>query len=175
MSNIYQTYKPQGDNLYLKLKDGDRAKLRIASEPGISVYNKGDKPRYSWIVFNRELKKPQIYTSGISVFSQVADLTEEWGDAQEFDIIIKRTGSGLSDTSYSVTPVKQSVDLTKEELEEVAKINLPQAIKGKWLADFVDDGELPDPIMSGLPKPEPKLDTVHEVPEEGIAAEDIPF
>lgn len=148
MSSIYQTYKPQGDsNLYLKLKDGDRAKLRIASEPAVSVYKEGDKPRYSWVVFNRELNKPQVYTSGISVYSQIADLTEEWGDAQEFDIIIKRTGSGLSDTSYSVTPVKQSADLTKEQMSEVNLIELTTAIKGKWLADYVDDNELPDPVM----------------------------
>lgn len=171
--SIYQDYKPEGDSLYLKLKDGDRAKLRIVSEPAMSVYNEGDKPRYSWIVFNRELKRPQIYTSGISVFSQIADLTEEWGNADEFDIIIKRTGSGLSDTSYSVTPVKQSDDLTKEQLSEINKIDLLGYVKGKWLAEYVDDNELPDPIMSGLTiTSNPKgtnsinIDTVHEMPED---------
>ncbi len=171
--SIYQIYKPASDNgLYIKLKDGDKVKLRIASEPAISVYKEGDKPRYSWVVFDRSSKKPMVYSSGVSVFSQIADLTEEWGDAQSFDIAIKRTGSGMSDTSYSVTPIKESEDLTSAELAEIEKIDLLQAIKGKWLKDFVDDGILPDAILAG----EPKLDTIHTIPEGSeIPLEDIPF
>lgn len=170
--SIYQQYKPQGGgDTYFKLKDGDRVKLRIASEPAISVYKEGDKPRYSWIVFNRELDKPQVYTAGVSVYSQIADLTEEWGAPQEFDVIIKRTGSGLQDTSYGVTPVKKSDDLTDEQLEEVKKVNLLSACKGKWLADYVEDKVLPDPIVAMPNVPEAENDEE----EDKINAEDIPF
>lgn len=153
MSTVYQDHKPQGGNdLYLKLKDGDRVKMRIASEPAISVYRVGDRPRYSWIVWNREANKPQIYSSGVSVYGQIADLTEEWGAPTEFDITIKRTGSGMNDTEYSVVPVKTSDDLSEEQQAEVDKIDLPKAIKGKWLADFVEDRELPPPVTDLPPQ-----------------------
>jgi hypothetical protein len=150
--SVYDDHKPQGGNdLYLKLKDGDKVKGRVASEPAISIYKEGDKPRYSWIIFVREfngkaVNKPQILTKGISVYNGIADLVEEWGEPTEFDIVIKRTGAGLNDTEYSVTPVKTSDDLTKAEQEEIDKIDLPKAVKGKWLTDYVEDGELPDPI-----------------------------
>lgn len=149
--SIYDKHRPQGGNdLYLKLKDGDKVKMRLASEPAISVYREGDKPRYAWTVWNREDNKPQVYSSGVSVYGQIADLADEWGDPLEFDIVIKRTGSGMNDTEYSVVPVKTSDDLTKEQLEEVNKINLVQAVKGKLLADYVEDRILPDPV-SDLP------------------------
>lgn len=149
MGSVYQTHKPSGGNdLYLRLKDGDKVKLRVVSEPVITVYKEGDRPRYAWVVFNRELGKPQVFNAGVSIYNQIADLTEEWGEPQKFDVVIKRTGSGLQDTEYSVVPVKTSNDLTKEELAEVEKIDLVQATKGKWLADYVEDNELPDPIDS---------------------------
>lgn len=171
--SIYTTYKPAGDNdLYLRLKDGDSVKLRIASEPAITLYQEGQKPRYAWVIYNRDLNKPQVYNAGVSVFTQIADLAESWDESPtEFDIAIKRTGAGLQDTSYSVVPLKKSEDLTKDQLAEIEKIDLIQATKGKWLADYVDDGKLPDPINS-----EPTPDVVAEVPDDGeIQLSDIPF
>ena len=180
--SIYSKHRPGStSDLYLVLKDGDKAKGRIISEPAISVYKDGDKPRYSWVMFVREfngkpVNKPQILTKGISVYNAIADLVDEWGAPQDFDITIKRTGSGLNDTEYSVTPVKVSKDLTKEELEEVEKVNLPQAIKGKWLADYADDGELPTPIVPfpTTGKPEDN-EVVREPGDEPINLEDIPY
>lgn len=174
--SIYKDYRPGSTNdLYLKLADGNKVKGRIVSEPAISVYSEGQKPRYSWIIFVREfngkpVNKPQILTKGISIYNGIADLVDEWGDVQEFDIVIKRTGAGLNDTEYSVTPVKTSADLTKEELAEVEKIDLVQATKGKWLADYIDDKELPTPITSGGLDP-----VITEIPDEPINMEDIPF
>lgn len=154
MSSIYAQHQPGStDGLYLKLQDGDKVKGRIASEPAISVYKQGDKPRYSWVIFVREfngkpVNKPQILTKGISVYNGIADLVEDWGEPTQFDLTIKRTGSGLNDTEYSVNPVKESTDLTKEQLAGAEKIDLPQAIKGKWLSTFVDDNELPEPVTN---------------------------
>lgn len=150
--SVYDEHKPQGGNdLYLKLKDGDKVKMRIASQPAISVYREGDKPRYSWVVWNRDQDKAQVYSSGVSVYSQIANLVEEWGEPTEFDVTIRRTGSGLQDTEYAVVPVKTSKDLTAEEKTEVSNVDLPKAIKGKWLADYVKDGELPEPV-SDVPR-----------------------
>lgn len=148
--SIYQTHKPSsGGGDFLKLRDGDSVKMRIASEPAISVYNSGDRPRYSWVVWNRDANKAQIYTSGISVFKQIAALIEDWGEPTEFDIRIARSGSGLQDTEYIVTPVKVSKDLTDDELEAVNSLDLTKLIKGKWLADYEEDMVLPEPIMAG--------------------------
>lgn len=152
--SVYSQHQPSGGNdLFLKIADGDKVKGRIVSEPAISVYKEGDKPRYSWVMFVRELNnkpvnKPQILTKGVSVYNGIANLVEDWGEPDQFDITIKRTGAGLNDTEYSVTPVKESANITSEQQAEVDKIDLPQAIKGKWLADYVDDKELPDPITN---------------------------
>lgn len=176
MESIYNKHRPGNTNdLYLVLKDGDKAKGRIVSEPAISVYKDGDKPRYSWIMFVREfngrpVNKPQILTKGISVYNAIADLVDEWGEPKDFDITIKRTGSGLNDTEYSVTPVKTSKDLTKEELIEVEKVDLIQAIKGKWLAEYAEDAKLPDPIVIVN-----KDEVVEDIDDKPINLDDIPF
>lgn len=174
-SNIYKTHRPgDSNNLYLKLKDGDRVKLRIVSEPAITIYKQGDKPRYNWVIWNRELDKPQVYAAGISVYSQLCNLIDEWEqDPESFDITIKRTGAGLNDTEYSVVPVKESADLTKSQLEEARKIDLLQACKGRWLRDFVDDGVLPPPIVEGVTIDRP--DEIIEDDGEPLDLGKIPF
>lgn len=173
--SYYQQHSPGGDDtLYLKLKDGDSVKLRIASECAVQTYD-GKKLRYNWIVYNRDLKKPQVYSAGVSVYSQIADLIEDWGAPTEFDCRIKRTGSTQFDTSYSVSPVKESSDLTKGELEEVEKIDLLKALgKSKWLADYVEDKEMPEIIESNQPAPVKGDDEVHEDSYEPISLEDLP-
>lgn len=171
--SVYSKHQPEGssDGLYLKLKDGDNYKLRIVSEPAITVYKEGDRPRYAWIVYNHDLKKAQVYGAGVSVYSQIAALIDDWGSPTSFDLRIKREGSGLQDTSYLVTPVKNSVEPPKEGIAEAEKINLAQASKGKMLADYVEDGKLPDPI-SNEPAPDVVVDVV---PDEPISLENIPF
>lgn len=148
--SIYSQYQPEGssDGLYLRLKDGDNYKLRIMSEPVITVYKEGDRPRYAWIVYNHDLKKVQVYAAGVSVYSQLAALVEDWGPPQDFDVRIKREGSGMQDTSYLVTPVKNSTEPPKEAAAEAEKIDLPNATKGKWLETYVEDRVLPDPVVA---------------------------
>lgn len=159
--SIYQEHRPGNtDDLYLKLRDGDRVKLRIVSEPAIVLFKEGQRPRYAWVVVNHDKGKAQVYGAGVSVYSQIAELTEEWGSPDGFDIIVKRTGAGQFDTEYSVTPVKQSVEPTKDQLAEVEKIELLKATKGKWLSDYMADGQLPEPVSDAkdeiVPMPEDK-------------------
>lgn len=167
--SIYKQHTPSsGGGDFLKLKDGDKVQIRLTTDPAISVYKQGDRPRYSWVVFNRGTKQPQIYSAGVSVYNAIADMFDEWGDPTTFDITIKRTGSSIQDTSYSVLPVKTSPDLTNEQVEECDKIDLVKIIKGKWLVDYIKDNKLPAPIMG------------EQVPEfidsdAPIAVEDIPF
>lgn len=152
MSNesIYSKHRPgNSDDLYLKLKDGDAVKMRIFSPPAIVVYQEGQRPRYAWVVINHNNKKAQVYGAGISVYSQIADLAEDWGEPTEFDITVRRKGSGQFDTEYSVTPVKNSTSPTKEQEAEAEKIDLLQATKGRWLKDYEEDRVLPDPVLIG--------------------------
>lgn len=168
MSSIYSMHKPQSGGEYLKIKDGEKIRLRIASEPAISVYKSGDKPRYSWVVFNRENNMAQVYTSGVSVYSQIAALVEDWGDPTEFDVKISRTGSTMNDTEYFVTPVKESKNLTDSELEAVNKIDLLKAVKGKLLSEYVKDKKLPEPSIQ-VEQPE------EEQANRPVSLDDIPF
>lgn len=175
-NSIYTQHQPEGssDGLYLKLKDGDSFKLRIMSEPVITVYKEGDRPRYAWVVYNHDLKKVQVYAAGVSVYGQLAALVEDWGEPGEFDIRVKREGSGLQDTTYTVTPVKNSTEPPTEAAGEAEKIDLPNATKGKWLAEYIEDRELPDPVVAGfgedLPSDPPPTD--EDAPTEHV---DIPF
>lgn len=141
--SIYQTHKPAGggDSLFLKLKDGESVKIRIASEPAVYVqtFDENVSTRYAWVVFNRNEKRAQVFSQGVSVFRQLADLVEEWGEPTSFDLTVKRTGEML-ETRYSVTPAPKSVDLTPEEQAECDKIDLLAAVKGSWLKDFEEGG-----------------------------------
>lgn len=172
--SIYTEHKPEGstEGLYLKLKDGDSYKLRILSDPVITVYKEGDRPRYAWAVYNHDLKRVQVYGAGVSVYSQISALVEDWGEPTEFDIRIKREGAGLQDTSYIVTPVKTSTEVPKEAKAEFEKIDLPQATKGKWLSEFLQDHNLPAPILKYETSVNDPGPTEEDAP---IPPEDIPF
>lgn len=157
--SIYQDHKPNsGSGDYLKLKDGDRVKVRFASEPAVVTYD-GKKLRYQWVVYNKTSKLAQIYEAGPQVFGQLAELYDEWGEPTEFDVTIGRTGSGQFDTSYSVSPSPKSVDLTPEEQAKVEAVKFPGE-KSRMLADLQEDGQMPETIPTKA-----KLDKVHEVVE----------
>ena len=146
--SIYETHKPsQGGGDYLKLKDGDRVKVRFASEPAGITYD-GVKLRYQWVVYNHNDKKAQTYEAGAQVFGQLAELVTEWGEPTEFDVTISRTGSGQFDTSYTVTPSPKSAPLTKEQQEAVedALARFPGS-KAKWLNEIEADGKFPEAIL----------------------------
>ncbi len=171
--SIYTKHSPAGDNLYLKLKDGDKVKLRVYSEPAVVLFKPKDKLRYALVVWNHDKKLAQVFNFGVSIFNQIADLVEEWGIPQDFDITIKREGSGMTDTSYTVNPVRESTAMTKEQEAEADKVDLIQATKGKWLADYVEDGILPEPVTDGLKDADEPLPTMPE--GEDIDPATIPF
>lgn len=151
--SIYQDHKPAGgsDGLFLDLKDGEKAKIRVASEPAISSNEYKDpdsgeitlSTKYSWVVWNRDEKKAQIFSRGASIFRQLASLVDDWGEPTNYDCTIKRTGSRLA-TRWTITPSPKSVDLTQEEQESCEKIDLLKAVKGQWLKDFSPENWLPD-------------------------------
>lgn len=148
--SIYKTHKPEGGSsgLYLKISDGEAVKLRIASDPAIFTqeYTNEDTgevtvtTKYAWVVWNRKDNKAQVFQGGKSIFNQLADLVEEWGEPTDFDVTIKRTGTML-ETRWSVSPAPKSDPLTKEQQAECDKVDLLGAVKGTWLADFNKEPE----------------------------------
>lgn len=173
--SIYQTHKPSsGSGDYLKIKDGQKVKLRFASEPAVVTYD-GIKIRYQWVVYNRNEKKAQIYEAGAQVFGQLAALYEDWGSPDTFDVTVSRTGSGQFDTSYTVTPSPKSVDLTDGELEAVAAVKFP-GNKSKWLRELEEDGQMPETIQTN--KQNTNQDEVAPMPDDQdapIDLDNIPF
>lgn len=145
MSNIYITHKPAGssDGLFLKLKDGESAKVRVYSEPAIFTqeFDGNVSTKYAWVVWNYGEKKAQVFSQGVSVFKQFSELVDEWDEPTNYDCTIKRTGEML-ETRYSVTPSPKSIGLTKEDEKACAAIDLLAAVKGNWLRDF-QDGKVP--------------------------------
>jgi hypothetical protein len=158
--NVYTNHKPAGgtDGLFLDLKDGERARIRVASEPAISSNEFKDPDtgeitlttRYSWVVWNRDEKRPQVLSKGASVFKQFAALVEDWDEPTQYDATIKREGTMLA-TRWTVTPSPKSEPLTKEEQAECDKVDLLKAVKGNWLRDFEDGGEQAAPLEDDAP------------------------
>jgi hypothetical protein len=146
--SVWNEHKPAaGGSAYLKLKDGDRKKVRFWSDPAIVTYD-GVKLRYQVVLWNKTDNVPQTYEFGAQVFGQIGDLYEEWGEPTEFDITISRTGSGQFDTSYGVTPSPKSEPLTKEQTELCEAVKFPGS-KSKMLAQFEKDGIMPETIETG--------------------------
>lgn len=164
--SIYEQHKPAGGSGdYLRLKDGDRVKLRFASDPAVVTYD-GKKLRYQWVVYNRNSKAAQIYESGPQVFGQLAELYPEWGDPKDFDVTLSRTGSGQFDTSYTVTPSPKSVDLTEEEQEKILAIKFPSE-RSKLLEEYEKDRIMPETI--------PTKKSAQTEGDDPISLENIPF
>lgn len=150
MSNsdsIWSKHKPvSGGGDYLRLKNGERKKVRFVSEPAVVTYD-GFKARYQVVLYNKTDKIAQIYEFGPQVYGQIGELVEEWGDPTVFDMTIGRQGSTQFDTSYTVNPSPKSIDLTPEEAAKANEVKFPGS-RAKWLKDYEEDGLLPEPIQT---------------------------
>jgi len=86
----------------------------------------GDKPRVRYLgwVIDRKDSKIKLLRIGHSIFKQIGVLAkdEEYGfeDLPEYDMTIKKTGTGL-DTEYSVVPARNNSPLTETEKTEIEK------------------------------------------------------
>ena len=143
--SVWNDHKPAaGGGDYLKLKGGDRKKVRFVSEPAVITYD-GVKLRYQVVLYNKTDKLAQVYEFGPQVFGQIAELAEDWGDPTQYDMTISRQGSTQYDTSYTVTPLPKSEVLTKDELEATTAVKFPTS-KARLLSDYMEDGIMPETI-----------------------------
>lgn len=143
--SIWNDHKPSsGGGDYLKLKNGDKKKVRFVSEPAVVTYD-GKKLRYQVVLYNKTDEVAQIYEFGSQIFGQFGELTEEWGEPTDFDVTIGRTGSTQFDTNYSVNPSPKSTELTQDEVNLVNAVKFP-GNKARLLADYMEDGIMPEVI-----------------------------
>lgn len=170
MTSIWQEHKPSGaGGIYLKLKDGDSIKVRFYSPPAVVTYD-GEKLRYQVVLFNKTANTAQIYEFGSQIFGKLAELYDEWGEPGEFDLTIKRKGSGQFDTEYSVNPSRKSTDLTTEEQEACNILGrLFPGPNARLLTEYEKDHIMPEKIESKSNKPSDILEG-----GEALALEDMP-
>jgi hypothetical protein len=175
VKNTYAENEPtSGSGLFLKLKDGDDVRMRILGLPAVydNVFvDKDSKERtvstkYAWPVYNFDAEKVQVMEGGATIYKALNSLIqdEDWGDPVKYDIKVARTGSGFSDTKYSVTPSPKSKELPKV-LEDIDVVEISRK------SDFHEDvhllGEMFQPV---------KKDVVPEdIDEGGIDLSEIPF
>lgn len=195
MPSIYSSHKPvvgEGGGQYLKIKDGETVRLRIASEPAI-YETEGERDgqtklttRYGWIVWNQDTKQAQILQQSATFFKNLAVYAqdEDYGDPKDYDIKVTRQGSSFNDTTYTLLPGTKREPLSQEAKDAVKALDLLEKLKASpfsqrvmWLADY-------DKLSAGVKtsaeleasKVKPKADPVIEdIGDEPINLDDIPF
>lgn len=172
MNSIYDRHIPPstGGGLYLKLEDGETAKLRIATEPAIYETENTNKQtgevtfstRYAWVVWNVDKESAQIFQQSATFFKSIANLAkdEDYGDPVNYDIKVTRNGTG-TDTTYQVVPMPNKAPLSKAARDAVDKVDLmgnlkssPYVKRPSMLSEFEDSQNGPKDIIyddSGAP------------------------
>ena len=83
------------------------------------------KQQFAWPVIDRADGQAKIFKAGFAIFSGIGEYAKnpKWGDAMLYDLEITRTELSPANF-YSVVadPTSIGVKLTKEELEEVKKL-----------------------------------------------------
>lgn len=142
----------EGAGLFLKLADGETVKARITSLPviftNIFVRNTGEEDkstRLAFIIWNHDLKKPQIWETNAATYGQqIAPLLEDedYGDWREYDVKISRSGEKQA-TRYNVRPGTKRYKLDKVQTKACEDVNIIATLQkgqGKhnvlWLAEY---------------------------------------
>lgn len=108
----------------LKPEPGKAYKIRIIGEPWIYVseYQGTPSTRFALTIYNQTDSQAQILMLSKTAFGDVFELKEdeEWGDPEQYDITMKRTGEG-TDTKYSFIPsAKKPLEASKKaEVEAI--------------------------------------------------------
>lgn len=153
IEDLYADYEPpKGSGNFLSLKDGEAKRVRIQSEPYVyqDNYKQPDgssklSTRYIWKIWNHDEKLAQIMKQSGTFYSSIAALVKnpDYGNPLEYDIHITRMGTG-TDTTYTVNGARKNIDLTAEDLEKVAALDVLADAKESvimTLRDFIKAGK----------------------------------
>jgi hypothetical protein len=174
----YKDYTPPDNSgAFLKPEDGKVYGLRIMGEPVVfeNEFKGRVSTRYAWPVWNYDDNKAQILQMPVTGFKSLAEFARDdaWGDPTQYDIKYKRTGTG-TDTRHAILPNPRSIGVAmpEEAIEESGKLDLLKIIKGSILVSDAAKGKA---VPKAQPNQEPEPDTVHDVDDEPVNLDDIPF
>jgi hypothetical protein len=161
-TNIYKEYEaPAGEGgVFLKFEDGKPVKLRVASEPYIfrnvfkdkATGKETESVKYAWVVYNLTAEAAQILQLPVTGFKALQKIAadDDWGDPTGSNMNVKRDGTGKN-TVYTVYPSPNKTPLTKEQMEQIATVDLPKAIENAITLVEAHKG-------TPLPAPKPRED-----------------
>lgn len=152
-------HTPASNSLFLTLKDGQSAKVRIASAP--FIYRDGFKQpdgtvkysdRYAWYVYNHTAKMAQVLKQSATFFSNLKVLAKdpEWGNPQSYDITITRSGTG-TESKYPIQGSPKSVEIPENGKLQLGDFTIEDFKESQimTLADFhANDDRWPDPAAA---------------------------
>jgi hypothetical protein len=174
VKDIYNENEPSGSGLFLKLKDGDNFRVRVLGLPAVydstfvnkDTQEKTVSTKYAWPVYNFDTEKVQILQGGATIYNALNALiqNEDWGDPVEYDIKVGRTGSGLNDTKYSVTPSPKSKKLP-EEMEDIDVVAITK--KSDYNENVHLLGQMFEPLEEDV--------VLEDIEDKPVDLENIPF
>lgn len=165
----------EGSKDYLRLKDGDQFKLRFVGD--VVVFTDGfGNTRWGSAVWNHTLECAQAYgfTKTIVNAIQGLEADEDWGDVREYDVKVSRTGSTKEDTEYSLIANPNRKELTEEQLEACAKLDLSKMFKGSISVAEFNNGARPEAQtpVDGEPHGIDKAKAVYQEIKERVQTKD---
>lgn len=186
--NIYKEHTPSGGSgSYLKFESDKTVRVRIVSEPAIfdSIFEQGTirqvSTKYAWLVFNIDEGEVQIMQLPKTGYRNVQAIAadDDYGDPaeNEYDLKITRTGQ-KQQTKYNVVPVAAKYELTEEDKDAIADIDLVKRLEASpnnervaLLSDEVD-GKRP----TAEDKPATRKDIVTEpMDDQPINLDELPL
>lgn len=171
---------PSSGGDILKWQNGKSYRLRIIDEPYVysSDFNGKPSTRFAMLAWNETDKMANIIMLPPGAFGEIlgyANNEEDWGNPEDYDFVISKTGVGL-ETRYAIQPSPKRNKLAEEKLEAVRKINLADVLDRLPTVTFyakasdVEGTHAQKEQIKG-----PQTETVEDVPDRPITAEDIPF
>ena len=85
------------------------------------------------------------------VWNQLVEVYEDWGSLDKGVLRIKRTGSGATDTSYSITATSRALEIPSEKGDEAAELDSVHSYLMERYGGSVD-GEHAPTIANGTSK-----------------------
>ena len=115
----------------------------------------GIAKRFAIHVINRETGKLEILEQGKTFFEQLRDLNTDEGDLREYDIKVRRRGSGL-DTSYRVDVAERTALSENDEKLLEGKVKLNEFFKPHTVEQIerLLAGEAWDDVMKNISESE---------------------
>ncbi len=132
--------KGSGDGKYVNLKDKEQITFTIMGDPGeqyLKFPDGGGKPtqvkagttgaqhKIGIPIYDTKQKAARFLQLTVNTFKDLAALVAELGEERIFRV--SRTGSGLTDTKYTVTSIDRMDDALKAEVAKATPVELDEA------------------------------------------------